>query len=112
MHKDDSVLYTGMSSQNSIVIREKREKMKEEKERKRGALLPAAQLLSLEVDKERQTIASELANIIHIEMSTANIKATIMGLRLADQRIAALGRRLNNVLRVEQKNEDSDEANV
>jgi len=112
MHKDDSVLYTGMSSQNSIVIREKREKMKEEKERKRGVLLPGAQLLSLEIDKERQTIASELANIIHIEMSAADIKATVMGLRLADQRIAALARRLNNVLRVAEKDENTDEADV
>ena len=97
--RDDSLLYTGLTSASSRRLQDKKKQDKEAKQAKRNELVPKADIVLKELEKERLTIAKELGNLIHLEMNEQNIKATVLGLRMADQRLVSVITRLNNILR-------------
>lgn len=105
-------LYTGLNSQSFAKSREKRLEAKEAKNAQIQELVPKADLVLDELAKERLAIANEISNIIHIDMPIEDVKGTIMGLRLADQRLAALSNRLKNLLRTPKVELGDDDAEL
>lgn len=101
-------LYTGLHSQSFVKQHKKRLEDAEDKAGKQAELAPKADLVFAEITKERDLIAKELGNIIHIEMPEQDVKAAVLGLKLADQRLTALSRRLENILRLPKSKEIDD----
>lgn len=92
----DELLYTGATSASYATRKEAANKAKLEK---KAVLTPVAELVISEIQKERSVIANEIGNIIHVDMSETDVKATVLGLRLADQRLSLLQTRLQNILK-------------
>lgn len=100
LSRNDSILYTGVVGASSGLARKaKLEAQKKAKEDKRIKLEPYQEVVFAEIAKDRASIASEVMNLIHAEMSEADVKATVLGLRQADARLASLQSRLGNILR-------------
>jgi len=108
MSRDDSSLYTGMTSNASKLARLERAKSKEAKEVKRGALLPAYELVNREIKKTQDEIADELRRAVTLDITTEQLKALVLGLRTADSRMDALRIRLNNIMRLNKGDVDPD----
>lgn len=106
--RDDSLLYTGVTSA-SMKVQQRRKEQLEDKEAKQAFLSPTAELLMAEIKKDRDAIGAELGNLIHLEMTAEDVKATVLGLRLADQRLVSLQHRLVNILRRPKVKESDDE---
>ena len=101
MSRDDSLLYTGVTSV-SKPKETPRQIQAEENEQKHRKLKLASEVVFPELEKERVAIASLMGTLIHTEMSEQDIKATVLGLRIADQRVVALTTRLKNIMNVKE----------
>ncbi len=100
--RNDSILNTGLSSaayRRSETIRKQHTL---EKIHKGVELKPHAQIIKDEIAKIRTEIALELGKIIHLEMTPANVKATVLGLQIADSKVLSLQNRLLNNLKAEE----------
>lgn len=100
--RDDSILYTGVTSA-SLKIADAKKERREVKDSQKAQLTPSAELILSEIKKERNLIASEIVNIIHIDMTEEAVKSSVLGLRLADARMLSLQNRLLNILRGSKK---------
>lgn len=97
--RDDSSLYTGMTSA-SFAKEQKKRKQRSSKDAEATSQLSIVDTLILaEIKKDREAIAGELGNLIHLEMSEQDIKVAVLGLRLADARMVSLSNRLVNITR-------------
>lgn len=105
----DELLYTGATSASYAKTR--REVENTEKLEKQSKILPVAKLIDEEIARHREVISKELGNIIHIEMSEQDVKATVLGLRLADARMMSLQNSLRAIVKAKpiRKKRGSDE---
>jgi hypothetical protein len=92
-------LYTGITSQSFVKIKEEKEERKKELSKIRKELLPAGELLSTEIEKEIDRISrvehvdlSKLTNAFEVKAELLAQARTILILRSVQQR-------LNNLLR-------------
>lgn len=96
MTRNDSLLYTGGSS---AVHKEQRDEPKKIKAVNRKKLLPAAEIVGAEFDKE----ISELRNIDYLNIesmiSDEHFKAELMSRKKTIERLTNIKNRLNNLLR-------------
>lgn len=109
---NDNALYTGMTSNASKEARAERLKAQQAKEVKRNALLPVAELINVEILKIRNEIADELRKAVTLETTEAELKALVLGLKLADERIAVLKTRLDGMLRKPKNREIIEESDA
>jgi len=100
MSRSDTLLYTGMSSASFVQEREKRVERKKKTETKKAEAKPFAQDILFVLSTEREAIGKELANVIHVEMDAQDIKATVLGLKQADERIKRVESTIKNILKV------------
>lgn len=106
----DELLYTGQTSASYNKARRKAEN--EDKLQKQAIILPAAEFIQTEIANHRKNIANELSNLIHMEMKPEDVKATVMGLRLADSRMVLLENKIKSILKakpLKTKNTEDDD---
>lgn len=94
---NDQILYSGQTSVSFAKTRKQIEN--EAKLEKQSKILPVAKILDDKIKHHREVIAGELGNLIHMEMREEDVKATIMGLRLADQRMVLLQNDLRAIVK-------------
>ena len=100
--RTDDVLYTGINSASFNKSQKAKSKRRAVRETQRIVLTPAGELLTTEIARERELIGKELANLIHVDTDKEDVKSIVVGLKMADSRLASLHQKLNNILR-EQK---------
>jgi len=98
--RSDGILYTGITSASFAKQVEAKKERASKKRVAKNELKPAVETILNKLAEERENIAKELGNLIHLEMSPEDVKATVLGLRLADQRLQNVERSIGNALRV------------
>lgn len=101
-------LYTGMTSQSFVKERQKRKDKRDTKAGIKADFAPDAHLVFGEIEKLRGEVSAELSNLIHVDTSETDVKSVVIGLRLADQKLVSLASRLNNILRLPVKKDETD----
>jgi len=109
MARDDSTLYTGMTSTEGKKARQARKEAQRKKEKVRGQLMPAAEIVGREVVKIREEIRDELRNAVDLKITEPELKALVMGLKIAEDRVGALKTRLDTIMRTPQFKEIEDD---
>lgn len=104
MSRNDAALYTGMTSASMSTVTytkeaEKRTRRKELTNKKAQEIKPFAEEITELFEKERKSIGLEIANLIHVDSTEAEIKSAVIGLRLANDRIKKLQVSIEKVLR-------------
>jgi hypothetical protein len=94
MPRNDSILGSGLSSVTSRRLAEASKKKTNSKKDVVARLKPEAELIFAEIKQARTELASEIANIIHMDMSKTDVKSVVLGLRLADTKLVNLENRL------------------
>lgn len=108
MSRTDEILYTGMTSASfAKQVKAKKERASKKRVAK-NELKPAVETILNQIAAERTAIANELANLIHLEMNPEDVKSTVLGLRLADQKLQNLERNIGNALRIPGFKDDWD----
>lgn len=100
----DGFLYSGANSKtvnNVERIRKEAEARKQEKKSKRNKLLPAYEIVSAELNKERDASKLLLINTIETDTTEADIKAIVLATKLYIKSMSSLQARLNKILRSE-----------
>lgn len=106
--RDDSSLYTGLTSNASKVARARRQKAKDTKEAQRGKLMTAYDIVNAEITRTQEEIQDESRTLIRSDMTDREVKTVRLGLMLAEDRMIALRVRLNNLMREPKKAKDED----
>jgi len=96
MARNDGMLITGASSAS---FAKQRVEAKEIKSAQRKKLLPAAEILSAEFDKEIEEISSIDYLNVEAMFSDEHLKAELMARKKTIERLKAIKLRLNNLLR-------------
>ena len=79
MSRDDSLLYSGVSSASFKTVRTIREKATEDKLEKQTKLTPAAEVVAEVIQQERTKVTAELANLpLTVNTSKENVKELLM----------------------------------
>lgn len=98
-NRDDSFLYSGLTSASTRANAAKREESKKNREHQRTVLTPAAELLVEQIEKERQK-TTDISNLIMDPTSTEdNIKALLLAKKMHLEFLSNLQSVLQNVLR-------------
>lgn len=103
MARDDSILYTGMTSPQSQKIREDRQKSKKEKEQKKAPLLPFAVLIMQDLRKERDELKVETLNAVQMDMDEQTLKAVKLAYQMSEDRLISATNRIKNTLRLHEE---------
>lgn len=110
LSRNDSILNTGMSSATVTKLernRLAREQRRQDKSKKKSMLLPAAEVVIHELEKEQNaTILALLEAIDIIPADDEQFRAKITALKLYKESIARLKSRLSNILRIKEVDED------
>jgi hypothetical protein len=96
--RNDGLLYSGGSTSADRRRNAQRERL-QEKEQKRSYLLPAADIVFAEIDKELVKIASQVLGYVTADTAAENLKATLLSLRMYDKSLRDLRVRIGNLLR-------------
>lgn len=105
--RSDSILNTGVtgaSINKAQRAKEARDLRSKEKLEKRAQLLPAAEIVVNELNKELEATKYALLSIINPSTPEENVKALISALNLYDQSMKNLKSRLSNIMRVQDEN--------
>lgn len=100
--RNDSILNTGMTSatlnkaERASDAREQRRKVKEQK---RSQLLPSAEIVITELNKEQESTKLQLLKLINPATPANDVKELLVSLNLYDQSITNLKTRISNILR-------------
>lgn len=100
----DGFLYTGANSKtvnNAEKRRKEAEARLKEKKNKRNKLLPAYEIVTTELDKEREASKLLLINTIETDTTETDIKAIVLATKLYIKSMSGLQARLNKILRSE-----------
>lgn len=99
MPRDDSILYTGVSSASSRANAEKRKEMRREKSQERGKLLPVAELINKIIEKEKKDVCDVRSFVISEATPEESIKADLLARKLNLEFIERFHGKINNLLR-------------
>lgn len=103
MTRNDSILYSGLTSKSSgQAERAKREKelKLEAKQQKRTKLIPAVEVVLDELEKEKRRTQEELIGMITVDTTEQATKDIIVALNLYSESVTRLKNRLSNIMRV------------
>ena len=104
--RNDSVLYTGMTSASTRKVADHKKQLKEKKNEERIALLPAGDVVLDLLDKEIASLPSRVYELINFEDSETHIKSKLMALRMYESELSALKRRVVSTLKIKQEEQD------
>lgn len=71
--------------------------------------LPAADVVFAEIQKDRDGVVEELKACIYNDAPAEELKAVLIGLRMYDQKLISLQKRLGNILRLPIKADEEQE---
>lgn len=100
--RSDSILNTGMTSASlnkAERAQEARQQRKKLKEQKRSQLLPSAEIVVAELNKEQESVKLQLLKLVNPATPKEDVKELIVALNIYDQSISNLKTRLSNILR-------------
>jgi len=100
--RNDSILNTGMSSvsvDKSRRAKQAKEERQRAKKEKRTKLMPAAEVVIAELDKEKQNTEKMLLAQINVKTSDQSVKDIIVALNMYGNSISKLRSRLSNIMR-------------
>lgn len=100
-NRDDSVLYTGMTSRTAQVVNEERKKMKAEKELKKSTVLPVGDIIIEEIDKQINSLNRELANLIEADTTPEDVKSILLSIRMTNNKLVEMKTVFTNILRTQ-----------
>lgn len=101
--RDDSFLYSGLTSASTRQNAEKRAEDKKERQHQKSVLTPAAELIKTEIEKERLK-TTDITNLIMDPTSDeANIKALLLAKKMHLEFLSNFQTVIQNVLREEKK---------
>jgi len=101
--RDDSILYTGATSERMVRREIKNKERDEAKISKRSALTPAAEVVFNLIEKEKEDVVNSLLSFILTDTPDEDLKSTILSLKMYSGYLLELQAKVKNVLRV--KNE-------
>lgn len=107
--RDDSVLYSGLTSASSNRVAESRKLHTKVKDSKRNELQPDAHLVFADIAKERDQIPEKVWELIGAESTEENTKSVLLALRYYERYLVALKNRLSNTLKVKPTKETSND---
>lgn len=90
MARDDSVLYSGMTSQSSARVKQIKAETKEKKSEDRNALEKNAHVVLTRLDTEIATIPTQIFDMLAIEDTAETYKATIIALKKYESYLTTL----------------------
>ena len=105
MARNDSILYTGHTGNRLEENKLKKEERQRVKARKRNELLPVAEVVIEELDKELDKTQIELLQAINHKTTKLEIKDTIVALNLYTESLKKLKSKFNLILRTHEKTE-------
>lgn len=97
--RDDSQLYTGVTSTATRRLKAREQKKREERERMQSQLKPAEEALLAFVDKQKESIAQMALQHVSAEIKDKDVKAHLLALNFYDQYLTQFKTQLSNVLR-------------
>jgi hypothetical protein len=106
MSRDDSLLYSGQTSQSRRAYKE--ELRRQKREEARGKLLPSEQVIFEFLEKERENIAKQLLVYIQTDTTDENLKSTLLALKMYDSYLVTQKNQLTNLLRQAKKREEQE----
>lgn len=109
MKPQATTVYTGITSASFRKQLNKKLDSKDDKSSKQSQLRPAAEIVNKAINQLRTEIGLELANLINADTNEKDVKSIVIGLRLADQKMASLSLRINNLLRLPKSKALEDE---
>ena len=105
MSRDDSALYTGISSQSFAHVKQKKEKVKEQKQEAKSALEKNAHVVLERLDRELETIRTRNFDMLTSDASAETHKATNIALGMHHQFITGLRAEFINILGLKGNND-------
>lgn len=99
MSKDDSFLYTGITSASSDKAPTPREVQREEKESARIKLKPAAEVVLAELAKERERVIDLRSIVLDRTTSEGEINTELLARKLYLNYLNSLEAKVNNILK-------------
>lgn len=90
MDRDNSLLNSGMTSNQAQKARERRKKFTTSQEVKRNKILPVGDMVMKEVDKQIKSISTDLANIIDSKMTDKELRILILAHKKAAEKLLNL----------------------
>lgn len=99
MPRNDGILYSGMAAKSRAELAHERTLRQREKLEKKSSLLPMADIVIQELEKEKTNTKLELLRLIGPSTSDTDVKSLIVSLNLYDQSMSGLAGRLKNILR-------------
>lgn len=103
--RTDSILNTGMTSHTinkAERMKKARENRNQIKQAKRTKLMPAAEVVITELDKEKQNTEKMLLEQINVNTPDQSVKDIIVALNLYGESLNKLKSRLSNIMREKQ----------
>ena len=97
--KDDSALYTGITSVSARRVSAKKEIATDKKIQSRNELVPKADLVLDIIDAERDAIPTKIWGLTSSESTEESVRAMLGALRLYNNYLDSLRNQLQNVLR-------------
>lgn len=98
-NRDDSVLYTGLTSASYKRLQEKKEEKKQEKSEKRGQVLNVAEPVFAEITKEKELMGELLLALVNPDTPDEGVAQHLEAVRLHRAWLLAFEIRMKNVLR-------------
>ena len=98
MARDDSALYTGMSSQSFARVKQKKAVVKEIKNEAKSALEKNAHVVLTRLDTEIASIPKQIFDLVAIEDTAETYKATLIALKKYDSYLTTLRADFINIL--------------
>lgn len=98
--RNDGILYSGQTAKpQAAAMLERREARTQEKEQQRTALMPAAQLILGEIERERSKISQKVLDYVTAGEADENIKAELLGMKHYEASLSKFKARIENILR-------------
>lgn len=106
MSRDDSVLYSGMSSQSFAKVQQKKAEVKEVKNEAKSALEKNAHVVLTRLDSEIASIPTKVFDLLGIEDSAETHKSTHIALKMYESYLVSLRGEFINILGLKGKSDE------
>jgi hypothetical protein len=106
MSRDDSVLYSGMSSQSFAKVQQKKAEVKEVKNEAKSALEKNAHVVLTRLDSEIASIPKQIFDLVALNDTEEHYKASLIALKKYDSYLVSLRGEFINILGLKGKSDE------
>jgi hypothetical protein len=106
MSRDDSVLYSGMSSQSFAKVQQKKAEVKETKNEAKSALEKNAHVVLTRLDSEIASIPKQIFDLVALNDTEEHYKASLIALKKYDSYLVSLRGEFINILGLKGKSDE------